>query len=310
MKWKKLGLIYCANNENDTFCNGYAAGAFAEHLKDDEFRIYFATRDINNKGYTNSVDININEPQKFYNVSKKPYLEPGELGTFDDSGAGAMWMLKHEDTRYMYYVGWNLGVTVPFRNSIGLAVSKNNEPFHKIAKGPVVDRTMDEPHFCASCAVIIDNDIWKMWYLNCTGWFVNSDGKTMHRYHLKYAESNDGIHWKRDGKVAIDYTDDYEYAISRPSVLKDGDTYKMWFSSRATKDTPTYRIRYAESKDGVNWIRTNNPADVGIDVSESGWDSEMICYPYVFDHKGKRYMLYNGNGYGKTGFGLAVLEEE
>ena len=48
---------------------------------------------------------------------------------------------------------------------------------------------------------------------------------------------------------------------------------------------------------------------VGIDVSKNGWDSEMICYPYVFDHKGKRYMLYNGNGYGKTGFGLAVLEQ-
>jgi len=36
----------------------------------------------------------------------------------------------------------------------------------------------------------------------------------------------------------------------------------------------------------------------------------MICYPYVFKHKGRFYMLYCGNGYGKTGFGLAVLEDE
>jgi hypothetical protein len=43
------------------------------------------------------------------------------------------------------------------------------------------------------------------------------------------------------------------------------------------------------------------------DVSEEGWDSEMMCYPYVFDHKGERYMLYNGNGYGKSGFGIAKL---
>ncbi|MDR0233611.1 MAG: hypothetical protein LBI31_02235 [Zoogloeaceae bacterium] len=36
---------------------------------------------------------------------------------------------------------------------------------------------------------------------------------------------------------------------------------------------------------------------------------EMIEYSIVFDHGRQRYMLYNGNGYGKTGFGLAVLEQ-
>ena len=83
----------------------------------------------------------------------------------------------------------------------------------------------------------------------------------------------------------------------------------MWFCSRATRDIATYRIRYAKSRDGVTWER--KPVEfVGLDVSSSGWDSEMVCYPHVFDHKGKRYMLYNGNGYGRTGFGLAVLEEE
>ncbi len=45
-------------------------------------------------------------------------------------------------------------------------------------------------------------------------------------------------------------------------------------------------------------------------VIPDGWDSEMIDYPFDFDHKGHRYMLYNGNGYGKTGFWLAVLEKE
>jgi hypothetical protein len=46
----------------------------------------------------------------------------------------------------------------------------------------------------------------------------------------------------------------------------------------------------------------------GIDVSPKGWDSEMICYPFVFNHAGSFYMLYNGNGFGATGFGLAVID--
>ena len=73
----------------------------------------------------------------------------------------------------------------------------------------------------------------------------------------------------------------------------------MWYCSRGA----AYRIGYAESADGVKWERLD--AQAGITVSESGWDSEMTAYPWVFSHKSTNYMLYNGNGYGRTGIGLA-----
>jgi hypothetical protein len=76
----------------------------------------------------------------------------------------------------------------------------------------------------------------------------------------------------------------------------------MWYCYRG----PTYRIGYAESPDGRQWQRRD--ADAGIDVAPDGWDSEMIEYPHVFEHDGQLFMLYNGNGYGKTGVGLAILE--
>ena len=201
-----------------------------------------------------------------------------------------------------------MGVTVPFRNSIGIAKSTDNgKSFRKLFRGPLLDRTRDEPNFVASNCVLEDQGIYKIWYLSCTDWFKNTKtGKVTHKYHIKYAESCDGIEWNRNGKVAIDYKDSHEYAISVPRVIRDGDLYKMWFSSRGSKDVPTYRIRYAESVDGIHWSRCKN--DVVLDVSDDGWDSEMVCYPFVFDHKGKRYMLYNGNRYGESGFGIATLE--
>ena len=76
----------------------------------------------------------------------------------------------------------------------------------------------------------------------------------------------------------------------------------MWYSYRGEK----YRIGYAESEDGIVWTRKDNESGIG--VSSEGWDSEMIDYPVVFKHKDDVYMLYCGNGYGKTGFGLAVRE--
>jgi hypothetical protein len=84
--------------------------------------------------------------------------------------------------------------------------------------------------------------------------------------------------------------------------VKTGERYRMWYSYRGD----AYRIGYAESVDGLEWERRD--AGAGIDVSADGWDSQMIEYPCVFEHGGDSLMLYNGNGYGATGIGLAVLE--
>ena len=300
-RWRKLGLIYNASGEQN-WMKSHAALPIAEHLERNIFKIYFTSRNERNESFTNYLVIDITRPQQILDLSIVPVLHPGNLGEFDDSGAMSSWLVNHNDTRFLYYVGWNLGATVPFRNSIGLAVSQNGNIFKRYASGPILDRTMMEPHFSASCCVIPGEDKWRMWYLSCTEWRIRL-GKPEHRYHIKYAESLDGISWKREGIVAIDYSDEIEYAISRPSVIRDKECWRMWYSYRGA----SYRIGYAESRDGHQWKRLD--AHCGIDVSNSGWDSEMIEYPFVFDHAGARYMLYNGNGYGKTGFGLAVLEQ-
>ena len=86
-----------------------------------------------------------------------------------------------------------------------------------------------------------------------------------------------------------------EYAIARPTVVRDGDRYRMWYCSRG----PAYRLGYAESADGLTWDRRDDEA--GLEPSPGGWDSEMICYPAVYEADGRRFLLYNGNGYGATG---------
>ncbi|KHA72879.1 hypothetical protein NZ35_12990 [Pseudomonas chlororaphis] len=300
-KWTKLGLCFVPASTSH-WMRSHAAVPLAEWLEGDLFKIYFSTRDERNRSFTGYVVIDINRPSQILELSDEPVLSPGALGEFDDSGAMASWLTSFEDQQYLYYIGWNLGVTVPFRNSVGMANRTANGSFVRMFRGPVLDRTRDEPHFCASCCVIPGKERWRMWYLSCTGWRFNN-GNPEHAYHIKYAESSNGIDWDRQGDIAIDYAHANEYAISRPSVLYDEGIWKMWYSHRGD----TYRIGYAESADGRNWTRLDELS--GIDVSASGWDSQMIEYPFVFDHKGRRYMLYNGNDYGRTGFGLAVLEQ-
>lgn len=299
VKWRKLGLVFRPNGELP-WMHSHAAVPIAEPLGEGLFRIYFSTRDTQQRSHTAYVVIDLARPQDILEVSASPVLAPGSLGAFDDSGAMATWLAAQGSRRFLYYIGWNLGITVPFRNSIGLAVSDAGQRFERYAAGPVVDRSMDEPHFTASCCVIPGEDCWRMWYLSCTQWVLR-EGRPEHRYHIKYAESVDGVHWKRDGVVAIDFANDAEHAISRPSVIRD-DVWRMWYSYRGD----AYRIGYAESEDGKRWRRLD--AHVGIDVSPTGWDAQSIEYPFVFDHDGQRYMLYNGNNYGESGFGIAVME--
>lgn len=298
-RWRKLGRIFAPQGEN-WWMHSHAALPIAEQIEGDVYRVYFSSRDKFNRSFTGYIVVSLRPPFEILDISDKPVLSPGALGEFDDSGAMGCWLTESDKTKYLYYIGWNTGKTVPFRNSIGVASAESGS-FKRLFAGPIVDRTAQEPHFCASCCVLAGDQKWRMWYLSCTGWEL-IDNSPRHRYHIKYAESNDGISWQRDGHVAIDFASDKEFAISRPSVLFHNDQWYMWYSYRGS----SYRIGYAESEDGINWIRMDQHANLS--PSETGWDSEMIEYPFVFIHDGVKHMLYNGNGYGKSGFGLAVMD--
>lgn len=307
MKWEKLGRVFCADSNSD-WMHSHAMIPIAERTGGDLYRIYFSSRDKLNRGHGAYLEIDMRNPTKVIRVHEKPILEPGALGCFDDSGSLPNSIVKVGSRKLLYYTGINLGVTVKIRNSIGLAEwNELTHRFERCYEGPIIDRTRNHPHFVATPEVIYEGGRFRSWFTSCVGWKLHSD-VPRHYYHLEYAESKDGVTWERDGTVAIDFRDEYEYALGVPRVIKDGNVYKMWFCSRATVDCHTYRIRYATSIDGIKWVRYDDI--VGIDVSPSGWDSQMICYPFVFDHGGVRYMLYNGNDYGKTGFGIAVLTNE
>jgi hypothetical protein len=303
MKWVKKGPVFKPQGDSEWMVS-HATIPVAENRGGDLYRIHFSPRDGQRRSNGAYVEIDITNPTKILDVSEEPVLPIGELGTFDDSGAIPCWIVEYEGAKYLYYTGYNVGVTVPFRNFIGLAISRDGgATYQKYSRAPILERNEVDPYLTVTPCVLVEDGLWRMWYASGTKWVERTGDKPRHYYHIKYAESRDGAHWDRQGVVSIDYGSPDEYAIARPSVIKDDGLYKMWYCHRGGK----YRIGYAESLDGRQWTRKDD--EVGIDVSQSGWDSEMIEYPFVFDHQGQRYMLYNGNGYGKTGMGLAVLDE-
>jgi len=272
----------------------------AERTGEDLYRIYFSGRDRQNRSLIGYAEVDINESEKILYITEKPVLGLGVLGCFDDNGVTPSWLVDYKSMKYLYYIGWNKGSTVRMHLIAGLAISRDGgKTFERLSKAPLLERTNIEPYsiLTAPC-VLVEGKLWRMWYVSGVEW-VNKD---LPRYNIKYAESRDGINWDRKGVVCIDFKSKDENALARPCVMKENSIYKMWYSYKGE----SYRIGYAESKDGIIWERKDDEA--GIDVSESGWDSEMIEYPFVFEHKGRKYMLYNGNDYGKEGIGYAILE--
>lgn len=296
MSWRKLGHIYVPDGRLP-WARAYAANPVAEHVEGDRFRVYFSSRDEENRSSVGYIEIDITDPTTVLNEAEEPVLRPGDLAMFDDSGASIGCIVPVEGSRYLYYMGWHLTVRVPWQNALGVAIADNNGgSFARLSRFPVVPLDEVDPYTISYPWVMREGGKFRMWYGSNIAW---GHEKRDMRHLIKYAESEDGVHWRRENQIAIDFSGPEEYAMCKPCVVKDDRGYHMWFCARGD----AYRIYYAHSQDGLTWRRKAEP---DLSVSEGGWDSEMVEYPFVFDHAGSRYMLYAGNGFGRTGFGIAV----
>lgn len=310
MSWTKRGFIFKPSGALP-WSTSHAQVPVVDFLEDrNVLKVYFSTRDAQSRSLPGWVELDADNPKRVLAVGAEPILGLGDLGTFDDCGVMPSWIVNSDGKKYLYYIGWNVRNTIAYHNSIGLAISDDGgERFHRFSKGPLWDRDHIEPHYSGTSCVLVEDGVWKNWYLSCTEWrMVN--GKSEPRYHIKYAESKDGINWLRNGQIAIDYLDDLEGGIVKASVVKDAGIYKMWYSFRRLVDyrgdrNESYRIGYAESHDGVSWERKDDVSGIDVDENPNAWDGMMNEYPHVIDVKGKRYMFYNGNGFGASGFGYA-----
>lgn len=319
--WNKQGLIFNVGGD-DWWNKTHVQCPILNIHNDKEWRIYYATRDFEGKSRISYILVEPGNPKKILYVHDKPILELGNPGTFDDSGQMPTSIVHYKGVFYLYYIGWITRKTVPYSNAIGLAYSKNGYTFKKY-DGPIFTQNVVDPYFLGTACVIPPArgyPFWNMHYLSCTEW-QEIDGKMEPRYLIKHAVSEDGLRWENNYNIkSIKYKNDNEMGICSASVIpqyNDNPDFKviisqqMWYCYRGKNyrkdNNDSYRIGYACSESPeYGWVRKDD--EVGIDVSESGWDSEMICYPNVTKYNNVLYMLYNGNGFGRSGFGYATKE--
>ncbi|HEX5329502.1 hypothetical protein [Sulfuricurvum sp.] len=315
MKWKKLGKIF--DPLEHKLYEDYIGYAQSPQVLvfEDFVRIYFSIRkESENKKFVSHIQFIDMDKQfkKIINKSQHEVIATGALGCFDEHGIFPINVLRHNDKIYAYTSGWSRRVSVSVETSIGLAISRDNgSTFERVGSGPVLTASLNEPYLVVDGFVKVFDDLFHMWYIYGTDWVkVNESAEAERTYKIGHAVSKDGIFWEKEGRQIIQDKIDNE-CQALPTVIKIEERFYMFFAYRSTFDfrnnsNNAYRIGYAYSDDLVNWIRDDE--NVGIDVSSEGWDAEMISYPHVFECDKEIYMLYNGNHFGKNGFGIAKLE--
>ena len=295
--WNKLGL-FIEPQRDKWWSLTHAMIPTPEALGDGIFRIYYSGRNANNQSHIAWADVDLNEPFRVIGYSDGPVLSPGQLGCFDDNGVTPSCLIDLPNGELgLYYIGWNPGSTVRMHLFGGLAISRDQgKTFERWSRAPILERDRTDPYLNTAPWVVCDDDGFRIFYVSGHEWLH----KDLPRYNIKTGTSKDGKNWVREGYVCLDFRDETEHALARPYVVKEDGLWRMWFSYKSAD----YRIGYAESRDGIVWERLDHLA--GIDVSPSGFDSEMIEYAAVVKHGGRRFMFYNGNNYGLEGIGLAV----
>lgn len=317
MNWEKLGKIFNPKDHQLVHnCQEFAQSPQALVLED-RVRIYFCTRERDSVGkYLSHVafaDFDL-EMRSLIGVSKHEIIPLGGLGAFDEHGIFPFSVFKDGHRILSYTTGWNRKVSVSADASIGLVESDDlGHVFRRVGPGPILAASLHEPFLVADAYVLKIGELYHMWYIYGTKWKVFQKGGVPERvYKIAHATSTDAVTWKRESKPIITDKLNEDECQALPSVISIGNTYHMYFCYRSAEGfrsdhSKAYRIGYAYSNDLVTWKRDDEKG--GINVSSSGWDSEMQCYPNVFKARDKIYMLYNGNEFGRRGFGLAVLNQ-
>jgi predicted GH43/DUF377 family glycosyl hydrolase len=318
MKWRKLGKVF--DPTQHILPNGCVQFAQSPQalVFDDFVRIYFSTRSVDKSNGKYLSQIAFVDMKKNFRdiirVSDKTVIPLGELGCFDEHGIFPMSVLRHGDALYGYTCGWNRRVSVTVDTAIGLAISHDDGlTFQRIGNGPVLAASLHEPCLVGDGFVKVVGGVFHMWHIFGTGWKRFSSLSPPDRiYKIGHAISCDGFTWvKEEARRIIPDRLGADESQALPTVIEIDGRYHMFFCYRESFDFRSnndrgYRIGHAWSDDLINWERDDEKPH--LDFTPGDWDADMLCYPNVFECDGKIYLLYNGNEFGRYGFGLAMLD--
>ena len=304
MKIKKIGKVITPNNVNDWWVS-HAMAPSAVLINDEIIRVFLGCWDRNGISRIGHVDVSANNPLNIISISKKPDLDIGIDGSFDENGVFPAHVNINNNNLYLHYTGFQLGQKIRHYNFGGIAISDIKDfKFERFSKAPVLDRSDEGLFVRAGSSTIFNGRNFSTVYSAGSGW-ENIGGKLRPKYNIFYQETEDGIRLRRSGIKIIECNNKIEHGLGRPQIIKIENQYYIFYTRRLKSFR--YFFGVAKSKNLKDWIRIDDEIE-GISHPDLGFDSMMIYFPSVVNTKYGLYLFYSGNNFGAGGMGVAKIE--
>lgn len=272
----------------------------------DCIRVFFSSCDAELRGRIFCVDLSLDHPHTVIHFDPAPVLDLGAAGSFDADGVNPCHLEIVDDVWRLYYVGWQrLSQDVPYTLLAGLALSDDRgKTFVRWKYEPVLPATPDERYFRTAPFVRRVGDGFEMLYIGGNRFVGSPSGKLLPRYAIRRSRSMDGIRWSDPAEDVL-LPDEVrgEIGFGRPRIeTLPGQAPALMVSVRTEQ---TYTLMSGPWDEGP--FDRSRLVKV-IDAAPHGWASEMTCFGATCQVEGRTLLLYNGNGFGRTGFGLAYRD--
>ena len=305
--WEKIGFIYKPKNESDLWLSHSMAPA-PIIINNSTIRIFMGGWDSNQVSRIYFIDVDSDNPRNVKKIAQLPILEVGEDGCFDDNGVFPAHVYRHGEYIYLYYTGFQKLKKIAFSNFGGLAISRDNgDTFERVSKAPVMDRQDEGLYTRAGTSILVKNRVFHTCYSVGNSWmFVK--GKERPVYSVNYIVSKDGKSFGNLGKEIISIDPNVEHGLGRPQICEFKDFILVFYTRRFINHK--YGMGVALSSDFKNWERIDHWLDPISHGPHGDFDSDMVYFPAFIDTGKNQFLFYNGNGYGKDGFGFAQLKRK
>lgn len=317
MVWQRHGLLF-AKPDNVGWWKSHAQAVTPLVLEPRRWRLYFSGRDGQNRSRILFVDVDPLDEMRILERRLEPVLDLGPPGSFDSAGQGACAALIRGGAVHLYYAGIHLRRDVPYGLAIGLAVSADGCRFERAVPGPVLAPGPDEPWFCSIAHVTeeaaggTEGGGLTAWYTSGAGWVALPQGGFDPVYGLASARSPDGIRWCLRPGTRVPASVETG-SLTRPWAAVIRGRPLLFFAQRGSfgfrsEAGSAYRLRHlrldaagrpAGAQAAIRFATPPAPGD---------WDGFMQAYPSVLPLQGGHVMFYNGDGFGRDGFGWATLD--
>lgn len=307
-RWVKKGFI-CKPEHVSDWWHSHAMAPSAVAIDDNTLRVYVCAWPGEPCGRIGFIDTSAQDPTRVIGMAKKPVLDIGVPGTFDDNGVfPAHAILLPGGIIRLYYTGFqhSTKTTIDHLSFGGLAISTDGgTTFSKVSQAPILDRADEGLHIRAGLSVWQAAKGYHCVYSAGTG-FRKVGGKLRPIYEIYYQFSSDGISFEPRGRKIVSLDSSSEHGLGRPQLFQMGGVWYVFYTRRTLN--MKYHMGCAWSLDLMRWERCDSWLATIPHGPKGNFDSEMVYFPSVVQTRKDTFLFYSGNEFGREGMGYAVLE--